>query len=68
MFFYQIAFIQSKRNIAKAELKIFNVTINTMCVDSRRKAKKQSELKETTNNNGSPNGSINENDNEMDTD
>jgi len=37
-----------------------------MCVDSRRKAKikNQSELKETTNNNGS----INDNDNEMDTD
>ena len=35
-----------------------------MCVDLRRKAKKHSELKEKTNNNGS----INENDNEMDTD
>ena len=35
-----------------------------MCVDLRRKAKKHSELIETTNNNGS----INENDNEMDTD
>ena len=44
-----IAFIQNKRDIPRAEDKVFNTTINAMCVDKRRKTNNKKQLNKNSN-------------------
>ena len=56
-----IAFIQNKRDIPRAEDKVFNTTINAMCIDKRRN--KTNNKKQLNKNSNETSSNANTNDN-----